>query len=150
MRIDENRCSKCGVGFGGWFETEANGSWHPVSMLNGFIVLTTHQFGFLPCKEQHSAVAEGMALWPGRMGQMPSGKCYCHIPPSCYKHSMNPHVWACCQFIFWGPKWEQHLWERKPEKEVCLQHMKTFEILLKIQALRQLVLWKQSILQLVV
>lgn len=80
----------------------------------------------------------------------PPVKCCCRISPSCYKHSMNPHVWACCQFIFWDPKSERHLWERKPEKEVCLQHMKTFEILLKIQALRQLVFWKQSILQLVV
>lgn len=52
--------------------------------------------------------------------------------------------------FFWDPKSERHLWEKEPEKEVCLQHMKTFEVLLKIQALRQLVSWKQSILQLVV
>lgn len=80
----------------------------------------------------------------------PLVKCCCHIPPSCYKHSMNPRGWACCQFIFLRSKSERHHWERKPEKEVRLQHMKTFEILLKIQALRQLVFWKQSILQLVV
>lgn len=38
----------------------------------------------------------GQAEW----GKCPPGKCCCRIPPSRYKHSMNPHVWACCQFIF--------------------------------------------------
>lgn len=82
--------------------------------------------------------------------ECPAVRCCCHIP-----WFVTNMVWTCtaepvANSVLWDPKSERHLWEKEPEKEVCLQHMKTFEILLKIQALRQLVFWKQSILQLVV
>lgn len=123
MQIDENRCSKCGVGFGDWFETEANGPWHLVRMLNGFIVLSTHQFGFLPCKQQSAAIAEEMALCPDREEQMPSSEMLLSYPMVCYKHDVNLHIWACCQSIFLRSKIRKApLGERTWERGVPTTH----------------------------
>lgn len=87
------------MGFGDWSETEANGLQHLVNMLNDFIVLSIHQFSFL---------LSSKVLWWQRgwlCGQTERNKCppvkhCCHIPPFCYKHSMNLHIWVCCQFVF--------------------------------------------------